>query len=227
MSASQLPPRSAWAVVPVKALDDAKQRLAASYPPAIRRALAEAMLTDVLTAIHATADDLAGLLVVTADPEAAALAARFGAVIEAGDATGGQTAAVTSAAWRLAREGCVAMLALPGDIPGITAKEIRAMLGAHRGGRDYVIVPAHDRRGSNAILVSPPDAVPFAFGNDSFLPHLAAAQGAGYDPVILALPGIGLDCDHPEDLAQFALRPTDTHTARLLADLGRPPAGHA
>jgi 2-phospho-L-lactate guanylyltransferase len=226
-SASQLPPRSAWAVVPVKALDDAKQRLAASYAPAIRRALAEAMLTDVLTAIHSAADDLAGLLVVTADPEAAALAARFGAVVEAGDATQGQTAAVTSAAWRLAREGCVAMLALPGDIPGITAKEIRAMLAAHRGGRDYVIVPAHDRRGSNAILVSPPDAVPFAFGNDSFLPHLAAAQGAGFDPVILALPGIGLDCDNPEDLAQFALRPTDTHTARLLADLGRPPAGHA
>ncbi len=222
VTATRLPARSAWAVVPVKALDDAKQRLAAAYPPAVRRALAEAMLTDVLTAIDAAADDLAGLLVVTADPDAAALATRFGAVVEAGDARSGQTAAVTSAAWRLAREGCIAMLALPGDIPGITAGEIRAVLAAHRGGRDYVIVPAHDRRGSNAILVSPPDAATFAFGHDSFLPHIAAAQDAGFDPLVLPLPGIGLDCSNPEDMALFASRASDTHTWRLLAKLDRP-----
>ena len=104
---------------------------------------------------------------------------------------------------------------------GIRAEDLVA---AHRGGSDYVIVPAHDRRGSNAILVSPPGAVPFAFGNDSFQPHLAAARAAGLDPVILPLPGIGLDCDNPEDMAMFAATPSATHTWRLLRQLNRLPA---
>lgn len=220
---TRLPAKSAWAVLPIKALGEAKQRLAAGFRPDERRALAEAMVTDVLTAIAAV-DELAGLLVVTADPEAEALARRFGAIIESGGATSGQTAAITAAAQRLGREGAAAMLTLPGDIPGITPPEIRAVLAAHRGGSDYVIVPAHDRRGSNAILVSPPGAVPFAFGNDSFQPHLAAARAAGFDPVILPLPGIGLDCDNPEDMALFAATPSDTNTWRLLRQLNRLPA---
>jgi 2-phospho-L-lactate guanylyltransferase len=217
-----LPAGSAVAVLPVKGFDTAKQRLAGGFPPDLRRALAEAMATDVLTAIAAV-DELAGILVVTADAEVAALAARFGAMVTSKDASAGQTAAVTAAATRLAQERRAAMLALPGDIPGITPAEIRAVLAAHRGGRDFVIVPAHDRRGSNAILVSPPDAVPFAFGNDSFQPHLAAARQAGMPPLILPLPGIGLDCDNPEDMAAFARRKSDTRTWRTLAAAGRLP----
>ena len=53
-----------WAVVPVKELDRAKERLAAVLPPERRRALMLAMLEDVLTALAAT-PGLDGLAVVT------------------------------------------------------------------------------------------------------------------------------------------------------------------
>ena len=50
-----------WAVVPVKALDEAKQRLAASFAPALRRALVVAMLGFVQTLAAARLVERRGL----------------------------------------------------------------------------------------------------------------------------------------------------------------------
>jgi 2-phospho-L-lactate guanylyltransferase len=42
--------------------------------------------------------------------------------------------------------------------------------------------------------------MPLSFGDDSFLPHLAAARAIGIEPTIVKLPGIGLDIDQPSDI---------------------------
>jgi 2-phospho-L-lactate guanylyltransferase len=84
--------------------------------------------------------------------------------------------------------------------------------------REFVIVPAHDERGSNAILCAPPDLVPLTFGDDSFLPHLAAARKHGIEPKIVRIAGIGLDIDNPQDLAMFMRKPSNTRTFALLQD---------
>jgi 2-phospho-L-lactate guanylyltransferase len=194
-----------WAVVPVKEFADAKQRLAPTLAADQRRRLAAAMVQDVL-AVLAAATGLAGIVVVTCDPEARRLAQRFGARVVDEHAREGQTAAVSTAATMLAREGVGGMLAVPGDIPLIGAAEVAAILAAHGPAPAFTIVPAHDRRGSNAVLCSPPDAVPLAFGNDSFLPHLAVARARGVEPTVLRLPGIGLDIDNPVDLTRLAER---------------------
>ena len=191
-----------WAVVPVKEFGDAKQRLAPVLAPGQRRRLAAAMLEDVL-AVLAPVSGLAGIVVVTREPAAREPAERFGARVVGEHAREGQTAAVTAAAAMLAREGAGGMLAVPGDIPLIDAAEIAAVLAAHRPAPAFTIVPAHDERGSNAVLCSPPDAVPLAFGNDSFPPHLAASRAHGIEPTVLRLPGIGLDIDNPADLAHL------------------------
>jgi 2-phospho-L-lactate guanylyltransferase len=205
-----------WAVVPVKATAAAKQRLAAAVPAALRRQLALAMLEDVLSAL-AAASGLAGRLVVTSDPAAQALAARWGAECTEEGATDGHTGAVMAAARRLAREGRGAMLTLPGDIPLVTAAEIAALLAAHRPAPSFTIAPSHDEKGSNAILLSPPDAVPLRFGDDSFFPHLAAARALGIAPSVLCLPGIALDIDNPRDLAHFARLGSRTRAGLWLA----------
>lgn len=67
-----------WAVVPIKELDGAKQRLAPLLSPAQRRALIEVMMGEVLEAV-AGAKRLAGILVVTLDPQATAIGRRLGA----------------------------------------------------------------------------------------------------------------------------------------------------
>jgi 2-phospho-L-lactate guanylyltransferase len=45
---------------------------------------------------------------------------------------------------------------------------------------------------------------PLRFGNDSFVPHLAAAKASGLACVVLDLPGIARDVDRPEDLDELA-----------------------
>ena len=205
-----------WAVVPVKDTALAKQRLAAAVPAPLRQALMLAMLEDVLAAL-AEASGLAGRLLVTTDPIATRLAARYGASCMTEGAHDGHTGAVAAAARRLAADGADGMLTVPGDIPLVTAAEIAQLLEAHRPAPAFTIAPSRDEQGSNAVLVSPPDAVPLRFGEDSFFPHLAAAQARGITPTVLHLPGIALDIDNPGDLAHFAQLGSRTRAGLWLA----------
>jgi 2-phospho-L-lactate guanylyltransferase (CobY/MobA/RfbA family) len=114
-----------WAVVPVKELTGAKQRLSSCLSPEERRALATIMLEDVLDAVSAVRE-LAGVLVVTVDPVATSLAVRYGARIVTEGARDGHTGAVTAAARLLTREGQAGMMTMPGDIPLLKSAEIAA-----------------------------------------------------------------------------------------------------
>jgi 2-phospho-L-lactate/phosphoenolpyruvate guanylyltransferase len=204
---------SVWAAVPVKEFAGAKQRLAPLLTEAQRQALASAMLEDVLSALAVA--PLAGIMVNTVDPLATELAHRYGARVVTESARDGHTAAVTAMARILAAEGHD-MLTVPGDIPRVTAAEIAAVIEAAKPAPSITIVPAHDERGSNAILCSPPLVMPLRFGDDSFLPHLAAARALNIEPTIVKLPGIALDIDQPEDVHAFMhatpAMPTLAHT---------------
>jgi 2-phospho-L-lactate/phosphoenolpyruvate guanylyltransferase len=191
-----------WAVVPVKEFEGAKQRLSSVLSPEERRALAITMLADVLDAVSAVGE-LAGVLVVTVDPAATSLAARYGARVVTEGARDGHAGAVTAAARLLVREGRAGMMTMPGDIPRLSSEEIVATLATHRATPAFTIVPAHDDLGSNTIVCSPPDAVPLRFGEDSFYPHLEAARAQGIEPLVVRHPGIGMDIDNPVDLVTF------------------------
>jgi len=208
-----------WAVVPIKELERAKERLAPLLPPERRRALMLAMFEDVLTALAATSG-LAGLAVVTVDPAASRLAAEYGARLIERGARDGHSGAVAAAATLLTEEGRAGMLTLPGDIPLVTPAEITSLVAAHRPAPAFTIAPSRDELGSNAVVCSPPNAVPLRFGEDSFFPHLRAAEGRGIPPTVLRLPGIALDVDTPEDLAAFAALPSPTRTRAFLAQNG-------
>ncbi len=191
-----------WIIVPVKDTRHSKQRLMASLDAHQRRTLALAMLEDVLSAI-APVRDRAPCAVVTVDPDAAAMAGRYGMRVLTEGAHDGHTGSVMAAARRLGREGASGFVTVPGDIPNIATAEIEALLRAHRTAPAFTIAPSHDELGSNAVACSPVDAVPLRFGSDSYFPHLAAARRAGIEPTILRLPGIAMDIDTPEDLARF------------------------
>ncbi len=208
---------SIWAVVPIKETAAAKQRLAPAAAPGFRQAFALAMAEDVLSAL-AEAPGLAGLIVVTLDPAATQLAARYGARCQTDGARDGHTGAVTAAGRRLIAEGGGGMLTVPGDIPLVTAAEIGRLIEAHGSAPAFTIAPSHDELGSNAILMSPPDAVPLRFGENSYFPHLAAAEACGIKPAVVHLPGIAFDIDNPEDLAHFARLGSRTRAGMLLAE---------
>jgi len=205
-----------WAVVPVKDTTAAKQRLAGALPAGLRQELALAMLEDVLAALTETSS-LAARILVTTDAAACDLAVRYGAECWSEEAASGHTGAVMAAARRLAVTGRGAMLTVPGDIPLLKALEIEQLIAAHRPAPSFTIAPSHDELGSNAVLMSPPDAVPLRFGDDSFFPHLAAARARTIEPTVVRLPGIALDIDNPVDLLHFGHLRSRTRAGLWLA----------
>jgi 2-phospho-L-lactate guanylyltransferase len=211
-----------WAVIPVKELEGAKHRLSPLLTPAERQALARVMIAEVLDAV-AAARGLAGVLVVTLDPWATVQAARIGARVVTEGARDGHTGSVNAGIRALLAEGHRGMITMPGDIPAVRPAEIEAVLAAHpRAGAGFTIAPAHDEKGSNAVLLSPPDAVPLRFGDDSYFPHLDAARRCGLEPAIVPQPGLAMDIDHPVDLALFLALPQSrgTRTRAFLEDSG-------
>ena len=195
-----------WGVLPVKNFENAKTRLAPALTPDQRRHLFRLMVEDVLAAMCAS--NLHGVLMLTNEPAAAALAARYGARVEGEPENLGQSEAVMRAMQILERDGVASALQLPGDIPGVSTAEINRLIQAHQaqGPRAMTIIQGHDGKGSNALAVSPPTLMPFHFGHDSFGPHLAEARAAGVEPQVLdGLPGIALDIDTGEDLAKLLI----------------------
>ncbi len=211
--------RNLCAVVPVKDLQHAKQRLAGLLSAGERRELFAAMLEDVLAALAASAH-LAGILVVTRDPLVGDLATRYGARVLVEPANRGHTAASALGAATLAAEGAAGMLQLPADLPLLTAADIDAVLRAHAAAPSITLAPSRDRRGSNAVACSPPDLLPLRFGDDSFYPHLERARSLGIEPSIVEREGLRLDLDTPADVAAFLARPSATRGGAYLRHSG-------
>ena len=199
-----------WVIVPVKALSEAKQRLSPVLPLAARQRLMVVMLLDVLAALRQV-EELGPVLIVTPDAEVADVAQGRGAqVLREARATGHSAAAV--AGFTAARAGGAAQaLTLPADAPLVTPMELRALLSScPRVGAEEIaatthvtLVPSRDGDGTNALLVSPPDAFTPRFGPGSFARHRTQAAGAGIACRTVRLPGLGLDVDEPHDLYEL------------------------
>jgi 2-phospho-L-lactate guanylyltransferase len=204
-------------LLPVKNLAQAKQRLAAVLDQPTRTELAQAMLTDVVEAIAAYAGDEVALA--TSDPFATELAAQLGLEVIRDESNISETNAIEMATRICEIRGVETTLVIPGDIPLIEAADIRAIYeGSPNTGS--VFVPSKDKRGTNAVLRRPAALFPLRFGNDSFMPHLAAAIATNKSCVVLALPRIGLDIDTPEDLRELAEAPGEKRSQLLARKLG-------
>ena len=199
-------------LVPVKNLAQAKQRLSVAMPQSARTRLAQAMLLDVLSAIS----EWGGMpcSVVTGDKYGCDLARRLSMKIIHDAENPGETWAIERATRVCVEEGCESTLVLPADIPLITPGELE-LIAKHAPEKGTLLVPAGDGRGTNAAYRSPADLFPLRFGNDSFKPHLAAAQALGSPCVVLQLPGIAVDVDGPEDLHQLASLPGETEAQQF------------
>lgn len=204
-------------LVPVKNIDGAKQRLAAVLTREQRTELARAMLKDVCHALTEIPSH-PPVALVTSDPYASRLARQCGfEVIHDGENLG-ETEAIEMATAEAEKRGAEFALVIPGDVPLITAAEVSAVLAAAPA-NGTVLVAAADGHGTNAILRAPCSLFPCRFGNDSFLPHRAAARATGKPLIILAeLPGIALDVDRPEDLELLAAGEPRTRTQRLVRE---------
>jgi 2-phospho-L-lactate guanylyltransferase len=191
-----------WAVVPVKPLRGALRRLRPALDARVRRELQVAMLTDVLTAC-AGARRLEGVLVVTSDPDAAALARAIARarVVPDHDPPRGMNAAVSRGLAAVADEGAGAALVMTADLPLLHPDDIDALVAAAPAGPSVTIAPSHEGTGTNAMLLRPPRALAPRLGPDSFARHSAQAARRGLALVRVDLARVALDIDTPRDVA--------------------------
>jgi 2-phospho-L-lactate/phosphoenolpyruvate guanylyltransferase len=196
-----------WAIVPVKDLSEAKQRLAGVLPLEARRRLMQVMLRDVLATLRQV-DALGPVLVVTPDAQVAELAERSGARVLREARGQGHSAAAMAGFAHARTHGAPQALTLPADAPCVTPSEIRGLLDAAGSAEcpHVVLAPAHDRDGTNAVLAAPPDAFPPSFGPGSFARHLADARARRLHCRVVELAGLGLDIDEPRDLSALMAR---------------------
>jgi len=201
-------------VVPVKNLAAAKQRLSTVLSPEQRLALAQAMCEDVLQEVAHWRGGTP-VAVVTGDSFAGGLAARFGFEVIADKHDPGETGAIEMATALCCQRGETKTLVVPADIPLIERDEIARILESAPS-NGALLVPDAAGRGTNAAFRAPGDLFPLRFGNDSFLPHLAAATATGLPCVVLELPGIARDIDRPEDLQELASARGERLSQRLV-----------
>ena len=209
-------------LIPVKNLSGAKQRLASVLDQPSRTKLAQAMLYDVLTALHGW-KDRPPVAVVSSDDYAAKLAIEYKFEIIPDPVNPGETGAIEMATQICVERGIQYTLVIPADIPLIRAVELAEII-ERAPAEGSLLVPAGDGRGTNAAFRRPANLFPLRFGNDSFKPHHTAAQATGKPCVVLELPGIAVDVDNPSDLAQLASLPGHTRAQRLLRQWKIPPA---
>jgi 2-phospho-L-lactate guanylyltransferase len=202
---------NATAILPVKRFNAAKQRLAAGLDGEQRRTLAAAMVADVLAAI-AEARTIERTIVVSGDPIAQELAADVGAEVVPDPGDAGHVEAALAGIARAEAEGATCVVLLPGDCPLLDPRELdRLLTGIPE--RYVGIVPDRHGTGTNALALSPPDAIVPAFGEDSCARHVAAAREAGIAFGVEELASLGLDLDTPADIIAL--------TRRLAAHSGR------
>ncbi len=201
----------ATAVLPVKRFDAAKQRLAAGLDGGRRRALAAAMVADVLEAIGA-ARSVERTIVVSGDPVAQELAAAAGAEVVPDPGDAGHVQAALAGIARAEVEGDDCVVLLPGDCPLLDPRELdRLLTGVPE--RYVAVVPDRHGSGTNALVLRPPGAIVPAFGEGSCERHVAAAREAGVPFGVEELPSLGLDLDTPADVVAL--------TTQLLSTPGR------
>ena len=208
------------ALVPLRQLSGGKERLSASLDAAERRALVEAMATDVVLALLAVPLLPECVLLVSEDAEVADLAARLGVGVFRPPAavTDPLNAALGAAAQAAMATGAGTVLMVHADLPALDAAALRGLLAAHAretGGTARVtLVSDAAATGTNCLLLSPPTAAVLCFGPGSRALHRAAAAEAGADYAEFTHPALCFDVDFPADLDRL-VRPGETQDNAL------------
>jgi 2-phospho-L-lactate/phosphoenolpyruvate guanylyltransferase len=190
-----------FAILPVKRFEVAKQRLADDLGKGTRRALVEAMITDVLIALRRS-KGVDRTLVVTAEPGVDALAHGYDADSVSDPGEPSHSAAALLGIREATIRGATRVLLVPGDCPALDPAEIDALLARERpsAAPDVVVVPDRHGSGTNALLLTPPDAIEPAFGTGSRERHVARSQAAGATVEVIEVPSLAYDVDTVSDL---------------------------
>jgi 2-phospho-L-lactate/phosphoenolpyruvate guanylyltransferase len=197
------------AILPIKPFDHAKQRLTEQMTAGARRALAEAMFSDVLVALRRSRA-VDAVVVVSGDHGAQRIAGGYGAMVIDDDERGHIPAAKHGVRAAIEAEAERALL-VPGDCPLLDPNELDALIARPAPRRSALIIPDRHGTGTNGLLLTPPASLTPSFGPGSAQRHAANAEAEGLRHEIVEVSSLALDVDTPEDLVALRERLSVAH----------------
>jgi 2-phospho-L-lactate guanylyltransferase len=202
-----------FAVLPVKNLRNAKQRLSGLLSATQRQALALLLYKHTLDTLRQAAD-IDQVVVVTSDLEVADYARRSRVTVFDENEQISHRASADAACLRASEMGARTALLVPIDVPLVTASDFTRLASAARPG--IIVVPSEDGTGTNALVRTPPDVMQCLFGPGSFRAHMDQARVKGIPAEEFRLEGLMFDLDTPEDVAELLLRAPDAPISAFL-----------
>lgn len=188
-----------WAVLPLKGLQDAKKRLANILSPNERSALVTAMAQDMLSVLTSTRK-LDGVLVISDDDDIKNLVENYPVELVTEGEEKGLNGAISHATSVLMNRGINAVMIIHGDIPLARPKDINAVIDACLPTPSVTISPCSQKDGTNVMVCSPPNIIPFHYGRKSFSKHIEITADKGMKPTVVFSDQLALDIDTGDDL---------------------------
>jgi len=209
-----------FVIIPVKKLDDAKSRLSPLLTNDERKQFCLKMLEDVLRTVKSTRS-INQTVVVSNDSEVFHVAKNFEATYLKEKKAGLNEAASESIDWCIDR-GATSVLVLPADIPLVMPKDLNRMLALGKKA-SIVISPSRSGKGTNALLLTPPNVCPTFYGPCSFQRHLEEASKRRISFRRFGSHRIALDIDTVDDLTDFiSTNAKETSAYKFLDKIGIP-----
>ncbi|MCA1706060.1 MAG: 2-phospho-L-lactate guanylyltransferase [Actinobacteria bacterium] len=200
----------------MKRLAIAKRRLMPHVTDQERLVIATALLADALDLCSSV--QVLEWWVITDDPTVESLATSRGFKVGHDPGTG-LNDALLAGITECMDDGAASVTIIPTDVPLAWSGDVQDILDTGATS-DVVVVPSRDG-GTNALYLSPGDALRPAFGEFSFTRHLAEAEHRGLRCSMLSLPRLELDIDTIEDVDLYLARPkaASCRTSTVLAEI--------
>lgn len=185
------------ALVPVKALDEVKSRLATHLTLQQRQMLVLDMLHHVIQALRQS--ELLDSISVVSPDERVLRQARLWGVQTLVEEQPGHNEALYAAALREKQADITGLLTISADLPLLHPNDIRTFIGQPEH-YSVVLAASRDRTGTNAILMRPPLVLPYLFGPNSLQRYQQTARNMRVSSIVFNNIGLALDVDTIDDL---------------------------
>lgn len=180
------------ALIPAKPLIAAKSRLAGALSDEERAAASLRMLCHVVSeALRAPEIDAVG--VISSDQQVLNAIVELGAESLVEHGAGLNHALYLGRRWAIEQQRADALLVVLSDLPLVRAEDLSAV-AALAAQANVAIAPSKDG-GTNALLLRPPDAIPFRFGTESADQHRREAGTRGLQVAQLDRETLAFDVD--------------------------------
>ncbi|KXA91162.1 hypothetical protein AKJ63_01840 [candidate division MSBL1 archaeon SCGC-AAA259D18] len=202
-------------IIPVKKLEESKMTFAEVFTDVQRRNLTLAMIEDVLEVARL----VEGIKPAVVSPDGSVLDfVEERDVRTVSELDVGLNNALEIAIEKSIDKGFRNVLIIPGDVPLIKPDDLRNILDLLSEDRGVVITPSKEK-GTNALLLSPPDVLDLHFGGESFSKHFEEARSRGIRPRIYRSERLERDIDRPQDLLKIEILGKGTKTHSFLDSL--------